>query len=98
MKYRKKPVLIDAYQMLPERVNWHGYWPDWLQDAWNSGTINRSLSTDFALQIVTLEGVMQCSYNDWIIKGVDGELYPCKPDIFERTYEPQSSEAQREDS
>jgi hypothetical protein len=40
------------------------------------------------LCIPTLEGVMTASYNDWIICGVHGEFYPCKPDIFEKTYEP----------
>lgn len=56
-KYRKKPVVIDAYQ------------------------------TDTALDIPTLEGVMRANAGDWIITGVKGERYPCKPDIFAATYE-----------
>lgn len=58
MKYRKKPVVIEAYQ------------------------------TDKELDIETLEGTMHTSVGDYIITGVNGEQYPCKPDIFEKTYEP----------
>ena len=58
MKYRKKPVVIEAYQ------------------------------TDKELDIETLEGTMHASVGDYIITGVRGEKYPCKPDIFEQTYEP----------
>lgn len=56
-KYRKKPVIIEAYQ------------------------------TDKEIDIVTLEGTMHANVGDWIITGVNGEQYPCKPDIFEKTYE-----------
>lgn len=58
MKYRKKPVIIEAYQ------------------------------TDKEMDIETLEGTMHASVGDYIITGVNGEQYPCKPDIFEKTYEP----------
>lgn len=57
MKFRKKPVVVDAYQ------------------------------TDREMNIETLEGVMHAEPGDWIITGVNGERYPCKPDIFEKTYE-----------
>ena len=57
MKYRKKPVIIDAYQ------------------------------TNVELEISTLEGTMKANPGDWIITGVKGEKYPCKPDIFEASYE-----------
>lgn len=57
MKFRKKPVIIDAYQTKKE------------------------------MDIVTLEGTMHAEVGDWIITGVNGEQYPCKPDIFEKTYE-----------
>lgn len=57
-KFRKKPVVIEAYQ------------------------------TDKELEIETLEGTMHASIGDWIITGVNGEPYPCKPDIFEKSYEP----------
>ena len=58
MNFRKKPVVVDAYQ------------------------------TDREMNIETLEGVMHAEPGDWIITGVNGERYPCKPDIFEKTYEP----------
>ena len=71
-------------------------WPIWLGYAWNKdfndvGMVGcedfpRSDGTD-RLIIRTLEGVHTVSWNDWIIQGVQGELYPCKPDIFEATYE-----------
>ena len=50
-------------------------------------TIDYKDSDDPKLKIETLEGVMNASLGDWIIKGVNGEYYPCKPDIFEKTYE-----------
>ena len=58
MKYRKKPVIIEAYQ------------------------------TDKEMDIETIEGTMHASVGDYIITGINGEQYPCKPDIFKKTYEP----------
>lgn len=97
MKYRKKPVVIEAFQMTPERRQDNSEWPNWLHEAWNGeldkpGTVFPSAypnsdGTD-ELAIVTLEGIHKVSFGDWIIQGVQGELYPCKPDIFEKTYEP----------
>lgn len=57
MKFRKRPVVIEAYQ------------------------------TDVELDIETLEGTMRANVGDWIITGVNGEQYPCKPDIFAKSYE-----------
>ena len=57
-KYRKKPVVVEAYQ------------------------------TDREIMIHTLEGDMKASIGDYIVTGIDGEKYPCKPDIFEKTYTP----------
>src|SRR5262245_34183747 len=85
MKYRKKPVLIDAIRYLGEP----GPILDWLKVeelstvAWKPDTDPQNRY----VLISTLEGVMTCSYGDWIIRGVKGELYPCKHDIFEMTYE-----------
>ena len=62
MKYRKKPIIVDAFQ------------------------------TDQKTTIVTLEGTMRANPGDWIITGVHGERYPCKPDIFAETYEPVNDE------
>ena len=79
MKYRKKPVVIDA-------VQWNG---SNLQDVASLGGA-REYEQDFLgddLVIKTLEGDMTANKGDWIIKGVKGELYPCKPDIFALTYE-----------
>lgn len=80
MKFRKKPVVIEA-------VQWKGNNPE--EIAALGGL--RELEEDFmdnSLIIHTLEGEMKANINDWIIKGVKDELYPCKPDIFEATYEP----------
>ncbi len=83
MKFRKKPVVIQAIQ--------------WTGDTKSLNQIDHALVDDESreididgdrLFIHTLEGVMTASKGDWIIKGVQGELYPCKPDIFEQTYEP----------
>lgn len=94
MKYRKKPVVIEAFQMTRERLLDNRDWPGWLHLAWNldnldPGSVN-PLTThhpDHAVEIYTLEGVMIVAFDDWIIRGVRGELYPCKPDIFAATYE-----------
>jgi hypothetical protein len=92
-KYRKKPVVIDAFRMgIDPR-------PDWFTDkvirneivTMNAPGENRDGPFDFCrtcCEIKTLEGVMRGDYGDWIIKGVKGEVYPCKPDIFDATYEP----------
>ena len=96
MKYRKKPVVIEAFQMTEARRMDNSEWPQWLHMAWNldpheAGSLHRcdmSAQLPDALQIMTLEGVHKVSWGDWIIRGVKGELYPCKPDIFEATYEP----------
>jgi hypothetical protein len=84
MKFRKKPVVIEAVQWTGEFFDCDDM-PNWLIDACEGGDV-----TDGDLQsktIATLEGDHRCSPGDWIIRGVKGELYPCKPDIFEATYE-----------
>lgn len=76
MKYRKKPVIIEA-------VQWNGR-----NEIDISNFIGGNLEMgDESLFIQTLEGKMETSVGDYIIKGVHGEFYPCKPDIFEETYE-----------
>ena len=87
MKYRKKPIVIEA-------IKWDGRM-ETLAKIQKLNTLNRDLSIeeDFievdkkSLMIDTLEGVHEGKIGDWIIQGVSGELYPCKPDIFEMTYE-----------
>ena len=82
MKFRKKPIVIEAYCYNQRTEN---YRPDWFQDA---VTRNEIITHDEFAIIPTLEGNMRADLGDWIIKGVAGELYPCKPDIFDQTYEP----------
>ena len=78
-KYRKKPVKVEAVQFdgTDESV-------EWLLPQLKSGEIGRACNK---LYIKTLEGVMEAKVGDYVIKGVNGEFYPCKPDIFEKTYE-----------
>ena len=82
MKFRKKPVEIEAVKF----------------DGWNWAECYQFMSDEplffpqvleerEKIKIETLEGTMTASKGDWIIKGVNGEFYPCKPDIFEKTYE-----------
>ena len=81
MKYRKKPVIIDA-------VLWDGRSGSIFSLApFENVTEPPIVNEDKTLDIVTLEGTMTANIGDWIIRGVNGEIYPCKPDIFEKTYE-----------
>jgi hypothetical protein len=80
--YRKKPIVIEAMQLNFDNLEEFEPWMDDQMDAsgqWNDGTVY--------IEIRTLEGVMTATQGDYIIKGVKGEFYPCKPDIFEATYE-----------
>lgn len=91
MKYRKKPVIIEAYQLTHDVAVAHLIdkqpLPFGLRSSnSNCHPANRTVDRMDVL-IKTLEGVMHASLGDWIIKGVKGELYPCKPDIFAATYE-----------
>lgn len=88
MKYVKKPIVIEAIQFPGPSVR--GVERMVIFDDWmvaNQGDHKCRYRGD-KLIIPTLEGEMEASPGDWIIKGVKGELYPCKPDIFEATYEP----------
>lgn len=78
MKYRKKPIVIEAEQWLGQEIDglvWREFIPEG----------DRPLR---ALGIQTLEGFMEVRHGDWIITGVKGEKYPCKDNIFQMTYEP----------
>jgi hypothetical protein len=81
-KYRKRPIIVEAMQWdgtlerLNEIVKWSGY------------AVIKSTQDISVLLVLTLEGTMSAIIDDWIIKGVNGEFYPCKPDIFNKTYEP----------
>ena len=85
-KYRKKPVVIDAFQFSDNQSEDTTAYPKWFIDAVVSGTVYESDTGN--TWIKTLEGDHLVSDGDFIIQGVKGELYPCKNDIFERTYEP----------
>ena len=79
MKFRKKPVVIDAERFFPEPAKWE-----------NEMFMEFPVQHDkkgYFLIIPTLEGNHRANEGDWIITGVKGEKYPCKPDIFEATYE-----------
>lgn len=80
MEFRKKPVVIEAMQYTGDNFNL-------IRQFVGNDTPLHHLG-DGKLFIDTLEGGHEASVNDWIIKGVKGEFYPCKPDIFEQTYEP----------
>ena len=82
-KFRKKPVEIVAHRL------GDGGWPDeiWAGVMENTIVLHMDLDEPHAT-IQTLEGTMRCNLGDWIIKGVKGEFYPCKPDIFAATYDP----------
>jgi hypothetical protein len=87
VKFRKKPVVIEAF-ILERRFGW----PDWFHDAVNKHHIithglGKFGEGEVYCEIKTLEGVMRANEGDWIIQGVNGEIYPCKADVFEKTYE-----------
>jgi hypothetical protein len=82
MKYRKKPVVIEAMQLTHESFA--------EVQAWCGGKhwIKPPLRAVVGMTIETLEGTMGAKFGDFIIRGVKGEFYPCKPDIFAATYDP----------
>ena len=84
MKYRKKPVVIEAVQWLGKKS--YDEVGMFLHGA--CALFHNPLDEGGFITIETLEGTMTANYGDWIIKGVKGEFYPCKPDIFAATYEP----------
>jgi hypothetical protein len=93
MKFRKKPVIIEAkqfqscnYELSDLEIS------DWRNSSrslaeWCGGQFVTNWNESPKIRIPTLEGLIYVSEGSWIIKGVKGEFYPCKPDIFEATYE-----------
>lgn len=75
MKFRKRPVVIEAKQLTQANAQEIARWCGGFRQA-------------AGVSIPTLEGTMRADWCDWIIEGVQGEFYPCKPDIFDATYEP----------
>lgn len=84
MKFRKRPVVIEAMQLTAENLSEVCEWVGGEADVMTPYTE----PAPQWLLIPTLEGNMKGSIGDWIIQGVHGEFYPCKPEIFEATYEP----------
>lgn len=91
MKYRKKPVVIEARQLTPETAEEIGAWCGARKcktDSYDSYLWGWGIPIEHrSLRIDTLEGEHSASMGDFVIQGVKGEFYPCKPDIFEMTYE-----------
>lgn len=84
MKYRKKPVVIEAFRFSIDSI------PDWFMDEVTKNNIilyGEKYKPLKYCEIKTLEGIMRGDAGDYIIRGVNGEIYPCKPDIFNKTYE-----------
>ena len=84
-KYRKLPVVIEAQQFIDENKNqvlsWARSFQFNIHHSWDK-------EGNPTIVIPTLEGDMTASFGDWIIRGANGELYPCNPEIFEKTYKP----------
>lgn len=90
MKFRKKPVVVEAFKFTAESEITA---PDWFSRAvtdekvWIDRSLHDGRAKVYGCTIETLEGKMKAKIGDYIIQGVNGELYPCKPDIFLKTYE-----------
>ena len=90
MKYRKKPVVIEAFPLTDDQDMEAPAWftqavadeTVWIDRALKDGHINV-----YGCTVQTLEGKMHAKLGDYIIRGVNGEIYPCKPNIFTKTYE-----------
>jgi hypothetical protein len=98
-RYRKKPVVIEAWPV--DEINrafvtdhWEGL-PDCIREAYGEGGWVPGALKDGVrgIYVPTLEGSLFAAPGDWIIRGVRGEFYPCKPDVFEATYEPAEADA-----
>lgn len=90
-QFRKRPVVVEAIQFTEESAAAH--WFDGKESPFGlliSGSRNREIRKIYSatIRIPTLEGVMVASLGDWIIRNAHGEFYPCKPNIFEKEYEP----------
>lgn len=87
-KYRKKPIVIEAVRLEADFNSiiqaFAFVYPD---DESPMMELYHSAMGDRGIHIRTLEGIMLASFGDYIIKGVNGEFYPCKPDIFEKSYD-----------
>ncbi|MFE7744418.1 hypothetical protein [Nocardia sp. NPDC057455] len=85
-RFRKKPVEIEAIQVTPHNCAAVADWVNGRPGAYKAGYAGKAYPDIGGVEIPTLEGVMRAAWGDWVIKGVQGEFYPCKPDIFAKTY------------
>ena len=87
-RYRKRPVVIEAFRLGLDTMRRHDY-PAWFADAMKDGRAYQRENPDYPVEcsIRTPEGEMDASLGDYTIRGVKGELHPCKPDVFEAAYE-----------
>ena len=81
-KFRKKPVIIEAQELTKDNAEDLAKWCG-AKGFWT----NHSNNDEVFINIETLEGTITAKEGDFIVKGIKGEFYPCKPDIFEKTYE-----------
>ena len=93
MRFRKKPVVIDAFQLTEAVYSDPEQWPEWFSKPFGSPTRGSQLYVfldDGVVFVRTLEGYLRADVGDWIIKEILNPLsmYPCKPDIFQETYDP----------
>jgi len=90
-KFRKKPVVIEAFQLTYEMAKGEEKVPEWFSLVTKNSEVKVFVTDKIQdsqyCEIKTLEGIMRADAKDFIIQGVNGEIYPCKPDIFEKTYE-----------
>ena len=82
-QYRNKPIVIEAWLNNGELPP-----PSWVLDAMLAGKVWSYGGKNPYFMIRTLEWEMRADHGDWVIQGVNGELYPCKPDVFTKTYDP----------
>ena len=80
-RYKTKPCEIEAFQFNVDNI------PDWFVEALIRNEVKIYNTDKVHCLIETLEGTMRGNVGDYIIKGLKGELYPCKPDVFEKKYE-----------
>lgn len=87
MKYVKKPIPVDAWQIDMLEIDNQGNYPDWVHEAWTKKIITHG-HRKHSLQIITLEGAMTADEGDYLLKGPEGEYWFNKKDIFEKMYVP----------
>lgn len=95
MRFRKKPVVIEAVLIganagAANALVAFSERPDWLMEALQDGTVRKAPGEEGGVTVRTLAGEMRGQPGDWLIRGTAGELYLCKPDIFDEIYEPAS--------